>query len=154
CVINSANFPPTSPHPVSELGQLKVAGTAAVGPVSEAITVTEFGIPVSATGNNYLPDLHYQWNEAEFNVVGPGGGSETNFNSGAKLVVRTEVTSETKERPGCHLQSFTAERNNLTLDNSPPVSPARRPTAALVFSESNPAAAGPAADCKSAVSLD
>jgi hypothetical protein len=160
CVVNSTPLP-ASPHPMTALGQLKLAGnptlsSGPLGPVTEALIVSESGIPLSLRGDNYLPDLADQWNEVEFNVFGQGGGSQAVFNSGAKLVVRTEVIPHggADTGPGCHLTSFTLESNNLTLDNSPPVSPARQPTPALVFSESNPAATGPAADCKSTVSLD
>src|ERR1019366_2573404 len=52
-----------------------------------------------------------------------------------------------------HLKSWTGETSNLTLVNSPPVSPAPNPAPALVFSESSPAAAGAAATCADAVSL-
>jgi len=47
----------------------------------------------TATGNNYIPELSAEWNEAEFNVFGNGGGSQVVFNSGATLQVRTEVIS-------------------------------------------------------------
>ena len=111
------------------------------------------GTPYQATGDNRFPDLGSQWNEAEFNVFGGGNSSAATFNSGSNLVVRTEVISGTTAGPGCDLRTFTGESTNLTLGNSPVLSPALTPGPALVFSESNPAPSGGVASCLDAVSL-
>jgi hypothetical protein len=154
CVINAVNEPSVPAEPMTSLGQLRLAGASAGGGVAnDSITVTVGGTPHTASGDNRFPDLGSQWQEAEFNVFGNGNSSQAVFNSGANLQVRTEVISGTNLGPGCHLRSFTGESNNLTLVNSPPVSPAPQPAPALVFSQSNPAAAGAAANCMDAVSL-
>jgi hypothetical protein len=101
CVVNAVNEPTVPPEPMTSLSELKVAGAAAPagarvlpGRVAkDSITVTVgASAPQTATGNNYFPDLSTQWNEAEFNVFGDGGGSQAVFNNGADLVVRTEVS--------------------------------------------------------------
>jgi len=160
CVINAVNEPTAADgsavpaEPMTSLGQLSLAGAAAGGGTpNDSITVTVGGTTYKATGDNRFPDLGNQWQEAEFNVFGDGNSSQAVFNSGATLQVRTEVISGTNLGPGCDLRSFTGESSNLTLVNSPPVSPAPQPAPALVFAQSNPAAAGPAADCTDAVSL-
>jgi hypothetical protein len=155
CVVNSLHESSAPAEAMTSLADLKVAGAAAGGgSTTDAITVTVAGSPpFGAAGSNYFPDLGSQWQEAEFNVFGDGGGSQATFNSGANLQVRTEVISGTNTGPGCHLKSWTGESTNLTLVNTAPVSPAPLPAPALVFAESNPAAAGPVASCADAVSL-
>lgn len=154
CVVNAVQESSAPAEAMTSLGQLKVAGAAAGGgSTSDAITVTVAGTPYGATGNNYFPDLGTQWQEAEFNVFGDGNASQATFNSGASAQVRTEVLSGTNAGPGCHLKSWTGESSNLTLVNSAPASPAPLPAPALVFGQSNPAAAGPVASCADAVSL-
>jgi hypothetical protein len=154
CVINAVDETTTPAEPMTSLGQLTLAGAAAGGTAtSDSITTAVGATADSATGNNYFPDLGTQWQEAEFNVFGDGGGSQAVFNSGANLVPRTEVISGATTGPGCHLQSWTGETSNLTLVNSPPPSPGPTPAPALVFSESNPAAAGAPATCADAVSI-
>jgi len=155
CVVNSLHESSAPAEAMTSLADLKVAGAAAGGgSTTDAIAVTVAGSPpFGAAGSNYFPDLGSQWQEAEFNVFGDGGGSQATFNSGANLQVRTEVISGTNLGPGCHLKSWTGESTNLTLVNAAPVSPAPLPAPALVFAESNPAAAGPVASCADAVSL-
>jgi hypothetical protein len=155
CVVNSLHDSAAPAKAMTSLGDLRVAGAAAGGgSTTDAITVTVAGSPpFGAAGSNYFPDLGSQWQEAEFNVFGDGGGSQATFNSGANLQVRTEVISGTNTGPGCHLKSWTGESTNLTLVNTAPVSSIPLPAPALVFGESNPAAAGPVASCADAVSL-
>jgi hypothetical protein len=153
CVVNAVQEPVVTPQSMSSLDQIQVAGAAASGATNDTMTVTIGGTAHDATGNNYFPDLGTQWQEAEFNVFGDGGGSATTFNSGATLQVRTEVISGTSSGPGCDLNSFTAESSNLTLVNSAPTSVATSSAPALVFAQSNPAPAGAAATCADAVSI-
>jgi len=148
CVINGVNEPPSPGEPMSSLGQLKLAGAA-----GDSITVSVGGTPYPATGDNRFPDLGSVWNEAEFNVFGDGNSSQATFNSGASLLVRTEVISGSSAGPGCDLRTFTGESSNLTLVNTPPTSPSPTPAPALVFAETNPAPAGGSASCLDAVSL-
>jgi hypothetical protein len=146
CVVNSVGGAPAPPEPATSLGQLKVTGAVAgvngVANDSIAVTVSN-GTPYTASGNNYFPDLGNQWQEAAFNVFGDGGGDEAVFNSGATIVVRTEVGSGTTSGPTCDRQSFTGESNNLTL--VVPCCPRGGTSPAIVFTESN--AAGATATC-------
>jgi hypothetical protein len=152
CAINAVNEPTVSAVSLSSVGQLKVAGSAASTGDSIAIT-NGGGPPASVSGDNRLPGLDSKWNEAEFNVFGGGSNSQTSFNSGSNLVVRTEVLSGSTAGPLCDLRSFTGESTTLTLGNTLPVNPPNQPAPALVFSESNPAPAGALASCADAVSI-
>jgi hypothetical protein len=77
--------------------------------------VTVGGTPHTASRNNYFPDLGSQWQEAEFNVFGDGGGDQAVFNTGSTVVVRTGVDSGTTSAPSCDDKGFTGESNCLTL---------------------------------------
>jgi hypothetical protein len=153
CVVNGANEPSVSAQSMSTLDQIQLAGSAASGAANDSMTVTVGGTAHSATGDNYFPDMGTQWQEAEFNVFGDGGGSATTFNSGATLQVRTEVVSGTNLGPGCDLRTFTAESSNLTLVNSAPTGVTSSSAPALVFAQSNPAPSGSVATCADAVSI-
>jgi von Willebrand factor type D domain len=155
CAINAAQGAPAPAEPATSLGQMRVHGAAAGanGAATDAIVVWVGSTPFTADGDNHFPDLGSQWTEAEFNVFGDCCNHQAVFNSGASVVVRTEVVSGTRTGPGCHIASFTAESTNFTLVNSPPVSPAPTPAPALVFSQSDPAPVGAVATCADAVSL-
>jgi hypothetical protein len=63
-----------------------------------------------------LLTLNTWWTAAEFNVFGPGGGTEVNFDANSTLLVRTSVDSPiTSSVPSCVDTSFTGETNNLDL---------------------------------------
>ncbi|AXW36136.1 hypothetical protein HFK83_24880 [Ralstonia pseudosolanacearum] len=139
CAINSSLVGAPA-QALTGVGNLKVSGAA--GGANDSMIVSVSGTPTLVTGANHFPDLGSQWNEAEFNVFGPGSNATVTFNSGTNIVVRTEVISGTTAGPGCHMRSWTGESNNLSLGTSPVASPAPLPAPALVFSESNPAPSG------------
>jgi hypothetical protein len=89
----------------------------------------------TAKGNNYFPDLGQNWQAAEFNVFGDGGGSEAVFNSGSTIVVMTSVNNGTTSAPSAVEEGFTGETNNLTLTGTPVVSGGTSPS--IEFTESN-----------------
>lgn len=152
CVMNANNSvgPPT--EPITSLNELEVTADAPAGAAPDTITVWEGGIPYRATGANIFPDLATLWKDSEFNVFGNGGGAEAVFNNNATVHVRTAESSGSNTGPGCVIESFTGESNSLTLVNTlPPAVVGSMP--ALLFSESNPAAAGAAATCADADSV-
>jgi len=160
CVVNAVNSAPAPSEPATSLGEMKLTGDAGTvsPPANDSVTVTvpvgtpPIPKPFTASGNNYFPDLGSQWQEVEFNVFGDGGGDQAVFNSGATVAVRTSVASGTSSGPGCDLQSFTGESNNLTLNNTAPAAvPGVLP--ALLFSEVNPAPSGAPATCADATSV-
>jgi hypothetical protein len=151
CVVDAANPPSASSEPATSLTQLTVTGTAGSGSTADSMVMTVGGHATTGSGGNYFPDLGTWWTTAEFNVFGDGGGDQAVFNTGASAQVRTAVTSGTTAGPGCVLQSFTAESNNMTLSNTAPA-PVKGSAPALLFSEINPAV-GAAATCASATSV-
>lgn len=155
CALNAAQGTGAPANAATSLGQMKLYGAAAGvnGAATDSMIVWEGATPYTADGDNRFPDLGTNWKEAEFNVFGDCCNHQAVFNNNVNIVVRTEVISGTNTGPGCHLTSYTGESTNLTLVNSPPVSPAPLPAPALVFSQSNPPPAGAAATCADAVSL-
>jgi hypothetical protein len=154
CVVNASGLVPAPSAQATLLGGLKVRGAVAGvnGMANDSIVVTVGNSVNNASGNNYFQDLGSQWQEAEFNVFGNGGGDQAVFGAGTTVYVRTELDSGTTSGPTCDSRSFTAESNNLTLVNTPPVA-TKGAAPALVFSESNPAVAGAPATCADALSL-
>ncbi|MGB6177107.1 MAG: hypothetical protein WBF43_12405 [Methylocella sp.] len=121
------------------------------GAANDSIAVTVGGSqPYTASGNNYFADLGSQWQEAEFNVFGDGGGDQAVFNSGSTVNVHTAVESGTTSAHSCDLQSFTGETNNLNLV-SPCCSVAgvNGETPAILLTESNAASAKSVCACPS-----
>jgi hypothetical protein len=158
CVVNGANFAGAPAEAITSLdpnsaGALKLTGAAAGfnGNTKDSVYVTEGTTVYPATGGNYFPDLGTQWQEAEFNVFGDGGGDQAVFNANSTIQVRNSVASGTAAGPKCDEQSFTGESNNLTLVFlAPPVAHTGIPS--LVFQESN-APGSTQTTCAGAVSV-
>jgi hypothetical protein len=89
----------------------------------------------SVTESDSTVDLAASWNTAEFNVFGDGGGSEATFNTGATLVVQTNVANGTTTAPSCGTSGTTAETNSLTLVK--PCCPFGGASPGIVFEESS-----------------
>lgn len=118
CYRNSAVGASVPAQTIATLGELTVTGTAPSGSADDSVTLSVGNQLYSVTGGDFFPDLGQHWNTAEFNILGPGSGSEAVFNSGSTLVVRTAMDSGTAA-PSCVLAGFTAETNNLTLTGTP-----------------------------------
>ena len=154
CVVNAVSATAAPGEPITSLPGLKLTGSAAGanGATTDEIAVTvSNGQPFTANGNNYFPDLASQWQEVEFNVFGDGNSDQAVFASGTTLVVRTGVNSGVTTGPGCDLQSFTGESNNLNLVNTAPAATTGS-MPALVFKETN-AVQSPVASCADATSV-
>ena len=154
CVVNAVHGVPSISEPIANIGDFKVTAYAATGPgTTDSLAVTvSGGMPVTAPGNNYFPDLGSTWREAEFNVFGDGGGDQAVFNSPSSLTVRIGELSGTTAGPTCDETSFTGESNNMTLNNVAP-SAVMGSMPALVFTEVNPPPAGAPASCADATSI-
>jgi hypothetical protein len=153
CAVNAASSVAAPATKAVNLAQVIVNGAAAGvnGNADDSVFVSVNGTVHSASGDNRFPDLGSQWNIAEFNVFGNGGGDAANFNANTTLVVRTSTASGTTAGPGCDFQSFTGETNNLILTSTTEV-PAITQFPSLVFTESN--AAGTALmGCAAAISV-
>jgi hypothetical protein len=69
------------------------------------------------TGKDNVLYLATAWEVSEFNILGDGGGSEANFNTGSSITVKNQVTNGTKRQAMCQVGTATSgETNNLNLD--------------------------------------
>ncbi len=146
CVIDATNGAPVPSEPITNLQYLKVtADVAGVnGATNDSVAVTDGNTVWSASGDNHFPDLGSEWQVAEFNIFGDGGGSLAVFNPGSTVVVRTSVDSGKPSArtgptsaPTCDSTGFTAEKNNLNLVRMG-LTVAEGPLPSVVFTESNP----------------
>jgi hypothetical protein len=100
---------------ITQLGNLKLSGTAVSGGL-DTLTMTTASNAYSTTGNDSVVYLAKGWNQAEFNVVGDGGGSEAKFNKGTSLTVDIALKDGSSSAPTCESDDgTTGETNNLTL---------------------------------------
>ena len=113
CYTNSAgvNVPQEG---VSELKTIKLSGSA-VADGLDTLVMTVGKEAYSTTGEDSVVYLATAWTESEFNIFGPGGGSEAIFNTGSSITVKVAVTNGTKNAPVCVNNGTTGETNNLNL---------------------------------------
>jgi len=114
CYKNSAAV--TVPKEViSKLKTIKISGSAVASGL-DTLVMTVGTKAYSTTGEDSVVDLATAWKESEFNIVGDGGGSEADFNTGSTIEVKIAVTNGTKNAPTCASNAgTTAETNNLNL---------------------------------------
>jgi hypothetical protein len=113
CYRNSDSVLPVPDLKLTDLGKITLGGAAGT---TDHVTLS------TGDGNLYLlnqaslVDLNQWWSAAEFNVFGPGDGSEVDFNPGSTLLVRTWTGTPTPGAvPTCLAEGFTGETNNLNL---------------------------------------
>ena len=98
-----------------KLHTLKVTGSAVAGGI-DTVTLSTPTKAYSTTGDDSVVTLAGYWNAAEYNVFGPGSGSEASFNKGASITVLIALTDGLSAAPSCVPDSgTTAETNNLNL---------------------------------------
>jgi len=114
CYKNSAAV--TVPkEPITSLSTLKLSGTAVSGG-NDTLVFTAGTKAYSTTGKDSVTDLATAWDQAEFNIIGDGGGSKATFNRGASITVKVAVTHGSTTAPTCASNAgTTGETNNLTL---------------------------------------
>jgi hypothetical protein len=133
CYKNSAAV--TVPkEPITSLASLKLSGSAVSGG-NDTLVFTAGTHAYSTTGKDSVTDLASAWKQAEFNIIGDGGGSKATFNRGSSITVKVAVTHGSTAAPGCASNAgTTGETNNLTLGSCSGVSGA---TPYIQFKESN-----------------
>jgi len=100
---------------ITKLKTLGLSG-AAVNGGTDTLVFTVGKKAYSTTGADSVVYLATAWTESEFNIVGDGGGSEADFNSGSHLTVKVAVANGTTNAPTCAANSgTTGETNNLNL---------------------------------------
>jgi hypothetical protein len=144
CWENSANAAAVPVQPISNLANLSVTANAASGGTDSVVFSTGTVI-YSASGPDSILKLSQGWNTAEYNLVGDCCGTESSFNAGSTIVVKTSVDNGTTNAPVCVQEGFTGETNNLTLTPAKPPLPSSPPvccpyggsTPAIEFAQSN-----------------
>jgi hypothetical protein len=151
CAVNSPHQNAGAVAP-SALASVRLQGNAAVGTGgTDSFTASVSGTAITVPGGNYFSsDLASNWHETEFNVFGYGTGSKMNFDANTTLVVRVGVDSGVSVGPGCDLQSYTAETNNLSIIDTTST-PLHNGHPSLVFTESNSGTPDPS--CSAGVSI-
>jgi hypothetical protein len=100
---------------IKDLSQMSITGSAVNGGVDTTI-FTDGANAYKTTGPDTVVDLANAWNGAEFNVIGPGGGSAADFNTGTSMTVGIAVNDGATVKPKCLANAgTTGETNNLTL---------------------------------------
>ncbi len=114
CYTNS-NAVTVPKEAISKLKTIKISGSAVSGGV-DTLVMTVGTKAYSVTGEDSVVYLATAWKESEFNIIGDGGGSQANFNTGASVTVKIAVTNGTKTAPTCASHAgTTGETNNLNL---------------------------------------
>ncbi len=99
----------------TELHMLKVKGSAKAGG-NDTVTFVGPTSAYSTSGPDTVVYLAGAWTQSEFNVVGDGGGSQANFNTGTSLTVSIRLNDGSTAAPQCAANSgTTGETNNLNL---------------------------------------
>jgi hypothetical protein len=102
-------------EPITSLASLKLSGSAVSGG-NDTLVFTAGTHAYSTTGRDSVTYLASDWKQAEFNIVGDGGGSKATFNSGSSVTVKIAVTHGSTAAPSCASNAgTTGETNNLTL---------------------------------------
>ena len=114
CYKNSAAV--SAPQePITDLSHMSITGSAVNGGLDTTV-FADGGNAYKTTGPDSVVDLAGAWNGAEFNVIGPGGGSQADFNTGTSVKVRIAVTDGSTAKPTCKANAgTTGETNNLNL---------------------------------------
>ncbi len=100
---------------ITQLGNLKLTGSAVAGG-TDTFVFTTAREAYSTSGKDSVVDLASAWKQAEFNVVGDGGGSSAKFNTGSSITVQIALKDGSTAAPTCQADDgTTGETNNLTL---------------------------------------
>ena len=100
---------------LSDLADLQLSGSAVSGG-NDTTTLTTSTDAYSASESDTVVGLSGFWDETEFNIVGDGGGSEADFNTGTKIKVKIELQDGSTAAATCASNAgTTGETNNLNL---------------------------------------
>jgi hypothetical protein len=136
CFRNGPNSAQPDGANIGELSGLSIMVSAQTGG-DDTIIFTKGGTATAFSNDDALLQLAQGWNTAEFNVFGDCCNSTAKFNNGANIVVTTSVNDGSLSAPGCQMESFTGETNNLSLSSTPVSIPAE-PEPRIEFTERSP----------------
>jgi hypothetical protein len=114
CYMNSAAVS-VPDEPITDLGNMTLTGSAVSGG-TDTLTYTDGSEAYTTSGDDSVVDLGTAWQASEFNIIGDGGGSEADFNSGSSVTVNVSLSDGSSDAPTCASNSgTTGETNNLNL---------------------------------------
>jgi hypothetical protein len=114
CYKNSATVA-VADIPITDLGSISLSANVTAGG-NDVVTFSSGSEAYVLTAKDSVLDIASVWDQAEFNVVGNGGGSEAQFNAGSSITVYLFVGDGTFTAPTCSSgHGTTAETNNLNL---------------------------------------
>jgi len=143
---NSGGGVGVSNQPITSMANWTLSGTATT--TGDSIGMFDGTTLHTQAGDNSV-NAAANWTEAEFNIFGPAGGSQANFNNGAQVDTRTEIFYGGNAAPNCLAQGTTGETNNLSFGPTAPGATAPGP--AVIFREST--AGGSASNCAAASTI-
>lgn len=139
CYKNGPNSVLVPTVPVTQLGDVRLAGSAGSNGDSVFLSVGQYVYGMKNAQDDGVLDLSEHWTGAEFNVVGNGGGYQAVFNAGSSITVRLQALTGYATAAACAGNSgTTGEENNLSFV-APPVKIDKEQYPSIVFSESNAA---------------
>lgn len=100
---------------LSALDGIQVEGATIAGG-NDTVTLTAAKKAYAVTMPDSKIDLAGNWNTAEYNIFGDGGGGEAIFNPGTKMTVKVKLKDGSSDAPTCITDGFTLESNNLGLN--------------------------------------
>jgi hypothetical protein len=133
CYMNSAAVSVPDEN-ITDLANMTLTGSAASGG-TDTLTFTDGTEAYSTSGDDSVVDLATAWQASEFNIIGDGGGSEADFNSGSSVTVNVSLTDGSTSAPTCASDAgTTGETNNLNLGSC---TASGGSTPSIQFTESN-----------------
>jgi hypothetical protein len=103
------------PERVTDLPKISLSGTAVSGGL-DTLVFTDGANAYSTTGQDSVMYLSAGWTGSEFNIIGDGGGTQADFNTGTALTVEISLMDGTTNAPTCKSHDgTTGETNNLNL---------------------------------------
>jgi hypothetical protein len=119
---------------IKTLANMTLTGSAVAGG-NDVVRFTNGVHSYSVSVKDSKLDIATVWNQAEFNVVGDGGGSRAFFNKGSSLTTELAVSYGSSAAPTCAKNAgTTGETNNLVLG---PCTASGGATPTIEFTQSN-----------------
>ena len=143
---NTAGGVPIPNQPITNIANWTLSGTATTA--GDSIGMFDGTTLGTKNGDNFV-NAAANWTEAEFNIFGPAGGSQANFNNGAQVNARTEIFYGGNAAPNCLARGTTGETNNLSFGPTAPA--ATGPGPAVIFQEGTAGGAG--SNCAAATTV-
>jgi hypothetical protein len=121
CFQNSHSATLPTSIPITDLGKVTLTASAS-SYLLDTVCATYDGNQVCDNYPDAIAGSANGWNEAEFNVVGDGEGSQAQFNPGSSLTIKlaSNYADGSTDAPSCpnsdvDFIGYTGETNNLTL---------------------------------------